>query len=667
MEIPEDLEITLQEIRSQWEFASICQFLNLFYNAVGLESFDTDEFETDLVTGKSNANIIKLQMKLLKSLTGLNNILLDNYQNLIIKEYKKHNLDCSITEKLDFFDLPIREKIMILYNLCEWQFENADNFRARITEEDQQTWRVDPIGYDQKGNKYWLFDDNRLYKELPEVIAKPKPRKGKRRHRRDTTENLSNSPAMKQNRWQLVCLTSEDWNNFPKQFENSKYQIEKDFYEFVTTYIIPKVLDALKSKEKKRRLQEAIVHRKRSSRIQMKEIEKFEKERKAELERLRKEEELKIKREEEKRRKEEERLRQIQLERERRIKEREEKIRLKEEQKQKEREEQMLREMRCRRNEEGPGINGEPFEFKCICNNNEIDIEHNEVPLIVCEQCNVWMHIPCLAMKLLRFTEQPLLLYEDDIEDWKRILFICPRCKAKELNIDYDKVINKKKRGRPKLSEEEIQRKKQENSENKKQIRKRRKITDENGVVFIINDGISNSDTSASNSNNIILDSNDQPIKLSKYKLKKLEETPEEKAERERLKQERKELRRKLRLEKKLQLKLERREQRRKERLERKEQEKLQKKMEREKLRQEKKEKLQMEKLIEKMKKRNLVVFGPVGPDGQPPLLVPNQLRQHRPKVKKQSLSKDNDQLLGNNYNSISSSVTTSVLSEGSV
>jgi len=336
------------------------------------------------------------------------------------------------------------------------------------------------------------------------------------------------------------------------------------------------------------------------------------------------------------------------------MKEREEKIRLREEQKQKEREERELREMRCKRNEEGPGRNGEPFEFKCICNNNEIDVEHNEIPLIVCEQCNVWMHIPCLAMKLLRFTEQPLLLYEDDIEDWKRILFICPRCKAKELNIDYDQIIQKKKRGRPKLTEEEIQRKKQEKLEKRK---KKRKITSENGEIVTISGDTSNSDS-------VILDSNGQPIKLSKYKLKKLEETPEQKAERERLKQERKELRKKLRQEKKLQLKLERREQRRKERLERKEQEKLQKKLEREKLRQEKKEKLQIERLMEKMKKKNLIVFGPVGPDGQPPLLVPNQLRQHRPRVRKQS--QENNQLL-NNTNSMSASITSSIsnFSEG--
>jgi len=355
------------------------------------------------------------------------------------------------------------------------------------------------------------------------------------------------------------------------------------------------------------------------------------------------------------------------MERERRIKEREEKIRLREEQKQKEREERELREMRCRRNEEGPGKNGEPFEFKCICNNNEIDIEHNEVPLIVCEQCNVWMHIPCLAMKLLRFTEQPLLLYEEDIEDWKRILFICPRCKAKELNIDYDAVIHKKKRGRPKLTEEELQRKKQERLGQRKHSNKKRKIINENGEVVIVSGDSSNSSTPvSSNSHTIIYDSNGQPIKLSKYKLKKLEETPEQRAERERLKQERKELRRKLRLEKKMQLKLERREQRRKERLERKEQEKLQKKLEREKLRQEKKEKLQMEKLMEKMKKKNLIVFGPVGPDGQPPLLVPNQLRQYKPRVKKSSTSQDNHPSL-NNSNSMSVTTSVSNFSEGKI
>jgi len=68
-------------------------------------------------------------------------------------------------------------------------------------------------------------------------------------------------------------------------------------------------------------------------------------------------------------------------------------------------------------------------------------------------------------------------------------------------------------------------------------------------------------------------------------------------------------------------------------------------------LRQEKKEKLQLEKLISKMKKKNLVVFGPIGPDGQPPLLVQNQLKQHEPGVRKQSMQSGGNPYLNNVMN----------------
>jgi len=336
--------------------------------------------------------------------------------------------------------------------------------------------------------------------------------------------------------------------------------------------------------------------------------------------------------------------------------------------------------MRYRRNKAGPEKNGETYVFNCICNHNELNIENNEIPLIMCEQCNTWMHIPCLAMKLLRLTEQPLELYNDDIDDWRRIFFICPRCKAKELNIDYDKVIHKKKHGRPKHSKKEFKHKGKERLEihkkgkekpkgTKQQAKKRRKIMTENGEITVIeNDNsqnINNNTSTSSNYNNVtIINSNGQVVKISKYKLKKLEETPEQKAEKERLKQERKEQRRQLRMEKKQKLKLERREQRRKERLERKEQEKMQKKLEKERLKQERKEKLQFEKLIEKMKKKNLIDFGPVGPDGQPPILVPNQLKQHKPRTKKHSMRNGNIQFLNN---SMSVSTSNSKFSEGNL
>lgn len=50
--------------------------------------------------------------------------------------------------------------------------DEPDKFREHLeSEEDAVQWRVDPVGYDKKGSTFWLFDDNRLYKETP----KPKP------------------------------------------------------------------------------------------------------------------------------------------------------------------------------------------------------------------------------------------------------------------------------------------------------------------------------------------------------------------------------------------------------------------------------------------------------------------------------------------------------------
>lgn len=45
--------------------------------------------------------------------------------------------------------------------------------------------------------------------------------------------------------WQLVCLTKEDWEEFPKQFEKSKHPDEKHFYKFLVEHALPKVLEAL--------------------------------------------------------------------------------------------------------------------------------------------------------------------------------------------------------------------------------------------------------------------------------------------------------------------------------------------------------------------------------------------------------------------------------------
>ena len=43
-------------------------------------------------------------------------------------------------------------------------------------------------------------------------------------------------------KWTPVCLSSADWRRFPRQFANSKSEVEKDFYEFLINHALPHVV-----------------------------------------------------------------------------------------------------------------------------------------------------------------------------------------------------------------------------------------------------------------------------------------------------------------------------------------------------------------------------------------------------------------------------------------
>ncbi|KAJ3040105.1 hypothetical protein HDV00_011429 [Rhizophlyctis rosea] len=176
---------------------------------------------------------------------------------------------------------------------------------------DRTFQRVEPVGYDAKGNTYWLFDDNRLYREAPP----PAPQKAKSKKRKSVTKPEPN--------WILECLTMEDWTAFADKFGRSKNGAEKEFHEFLTEHALPKVLTDLQDKDKTKKMQDALLNRKRSSRLQMRELEKLEMDRQDELRRIQEEEERRNRQLEAKRAREElEKQRRVES-RERRIAERE--------------------------------------------------------------------------------------------------------------------------------------------------------------------------------------------------------------------------------------------------------------------------------------------------------------------------------------------------------
>ncbi|KAN0093108.1 hypothetical protein V8E55_003892 [Tylopilus felleus] len=91
--------------------------------------------------------------------------------------------------------------------------------------------------------------------------------------------------------WETICVTLKEWESFGEQFEKASHYAEKALYKVLTQHIVPMVTAELRDVEKKRRIEEAVVQRKRSSRIAMKETEK-EEERAAMRKRLEEEEKM---------------------------------------------------------------------------------------------------------------------------------------------------------------------------------------------------------------------------------------------------------------------------------------------------------------------------------------------------------------------------------------
>ncbi|KAJ7219982.1 hypothetical protein GGX14DRAFT_432652 [Mycena pura] len=335
-------------------------------------------------------------------------------------------------ETKDWLDLPMLAKLDSMHLLAEWQFQNPTRLRTLMkTDDEDATWRIEPIGYDGKSNAYWLIGADRLWiqrppakpqrytattsslkRKRPEALkstAKPKRPAAKRARlategsakltitvpgggraaktqaklrldaqakelaelnraaRLQSTEKrggrtmvprplgtrvsarlkggdedgewqavpedwladggssekktsvkqraktglesdddsvselteLSEEPVDEAKdeeaaelsqasdnagdtqpddfvEWETICVTLFDWEHIAERFEKGTHYTEKALYKVLVKEIVPVITEELREIERKRRLEEAIVHRKRSSRIAQRETEKEE-------------------------------------------------------------------------------------------------------------------------------------------------------------------------------------------------------------------------------------------------------------------------------------------------------------------------------------------------------------------------------------------------------
>ncbi|KAJ3109246.1 hypothetical protein HK100_003315 [Physocladia obscura] len=292
----ERVELSLLALlRSNWRFAACTQFLTMFANAVDFPFRDTEGFEDALLAVPPPADLINLHVKLLRIITYNRFVTPESWPSWFLKECAKRNIPESTTSVFpatpeEYVDKSVAARVLVLHTLCEFMFDSPERFRERVSPVDTEecrTWRVDPVGKDSNGYTYWLFDDNRLYREL----AQPK------------TGKISDSV-----KWELVCRTADDWQTFPATFKSSRSRSDRALHQTLTTEIGVKVLQSLhdraleearitaQKEELRRRVEEeaarvererilqleremAIMSRKRSSRLENKMLEQMERER----------------------------------------------------------------------------------------------------------------------------------------------------------------------------------------------------------------------------------------------------------------------------------------------------------------------------------------------------------------------------------------------------
>lgn len=226
--------------------------------------------------------------------------------------------------------------------------------------------------------------------------------------------------------WEAICITLPEWEEIGERFAKATHYLEKRLHKKLSD-VVPGIVAELREAERKRKIEEAIVHRKRSSRIAMKETEKEE----ARLAALRKaEEEEKLARQ----RRLEARLKKEEAEREKREKAREQR-RLEREERERRAQGRKDRDSSAQASTPTPSIvstsrqptrtatpsTSESWTLDCeICGRCGVNV-NDGLPMVSCGMCSRWQHIPC----------------HDAADDkagvprrnWQHEKFYCSRCK----------------------------------------------------------------------------------------------------------------------------------------------------------------------------------------------------------------------------------------------
>ena len=238
--------------------------------------------------------------------------------------------------------------------------------------------------------------------------------------------------------WQTVCVTLQEWETFPQRFKGSKNPDEKYLYKVLEQNLLPPILEELRKVEKEKLMAEALMHRKRSSRLVGKELhEEAEKQRQKEEEAKREGErralrDAALKTHDDKSREERLRIREDRAsDRELRLAMREQQAQEKKlyaerkaEEKRKRKEAKERGDLKAGSDTEEEAQSDDNWTFDCICGAHGDNYDDGR-EMVNCDNCNVWQHTDCVKQEA-KAAGKP-------IKDWDN--FVCPRCQRKRTKV----------------------------------------------------------------------------------------------------------------------------------------------------------------------------------------------------------------------------------------
>ncbi|KAI0833758.1 hypothetical protein BC628DRAFT_1308266 [Trametes gibbosa] len=248
--------------------------------------------------------------------------------------------------------------------------------------------------------------------------------------------------------WEAIAVTLSEWEHIADRFANATHYLEKALYKVLSQNLVPIVTAELKEHEKRRRIEEAVVHRKRSSRIALKENEKEEarlaaKKRAEEEDKMAraKRQEARLKKEEAERAKRERARDQRRKERD----DREARARAKAERAESRADSKEV-DTSAARSTATPTINGtrasssvQPSRvvtpngvrspdwiLDCeVCHKQGVNVDDG-MAMVSCGSCNRWQHIACHDLSDQR-SSRPR-------RNWQTQQFFCSRCRHRATN-----------------------------------------------------------------------------------------------------------------------------------------------------------------------------------------------------------------------------------------